>query len=89
VSDSLFDSKNSGRLESVTDRQELDDFLLDAMLKEEEFEVQHQSTVILTSEAVIKPKADHNLFEYESIPIPRRSDHTRRETQQGSHSTRG
>lgn len=28
--------------------------------------------VILTSEAVVKPKADHDLFEYETIPIPRR-----------------
>lgn len=28
--------------------------------------------MILTSEAVVKPKADHDLFEYETIPIPRR-----------------
>lgn len=71
MSDSAIDG-GAGRLASVTDRHELDDFLCDALLKETEFEVQHQSTVILTSEAVIKPKADHNLFEYETIPIPRR-----------------
>jgi hypothetical protein len=72
VSDSAVDG-GGGRLTSVTDRHELDDFLCDALLKETEFEVQHSSMVILTSQVMIKPKADHQLFEYETIPIPRRS----------------
>lgn len=72
VSDSAIDG-GAGRLQSVTDRHELDEFLCDALLKESEFEVQHSSMVILSSDVVTKPKADHNLWEYESIPIPRRS----------------
>jgi len=73
VSDAAVDG-GAGRLQSVTDRHELDEFLCDALLKESEFEVQHSSTVILTSEAVTKqrPEGDHALFEYEDIPIPRR-----------------
>lgn len=71
VSDAAVDG-GAGRLASVTDRHELDDFLCDALLKETEFEVQHSSTVILQSQAIIKPKGDHQLFEYETIPIPRR-----------------
>lgn len=71
VSDSAVDG-GAGRLASVTDRHELDQFLCDALLKETEFEVQHSSMVILSSAAIVKPKADHHLFEYETIPIPRR-----------------
>jgi large subunit GTPase 1 len=71
VSDSAVDG-GAGRLQSVTDRHELDEFLCDALLKESEFEVQHSSMVILSSDVVVKPKADHHLFEYEDIPIPRR-----------------
>ena len=73
VSDSAIDG-GAGRLQSVTDRHELDEFLCDALLKESEFEVQHSSMVILSSDVVTKPKADHNLWEYEAIPIPRRSE---------------
>jgi hypothetical protein len=72
VSDAAVDG-GAGRLQSVTDRHELDEFLCDALLKESEFEVQHSSMVILSNEVVAqRPKADHNLFEYEVIPIPRR-----------------
>lgn len=44
VSDSAIDG-GAGRLQSVTDRHELDEFLCDALLKESEFEVQHSSMV--------------------------------------------
>ena len=71
VSDSAVDG-GAGRLQSVTDRHELDEFLCDALLKESEFDVQHSSMVILSTDVIVKQKADHELFEYESIPIPRR-----------------
>jgi len=71
VADAAVDG-GAGKLQSVTDRHELDEFLCDALLKETEFEVQHSSTVILTNEAIVKPKGDFNLFEYETIQIPRR-----------------
>lgn len=44
VSDSAIDG-GAGKLQSVTDRHELDEFLCDALLKESEFEVQHSSMV--------------------------------------------
>ena len=44
MSDSAIDG-GAGKLQSVTDRHELDEFLCDALLKESEFEVQHSSMV--------------------------------------------
>lgn len=66
-----------GALQSVTDRRELDEFLVEAMLQEEQFEAEHSSMVILSTEAVAKKEYDAlkaNNFEYPEIPIPRRPE---------------
>lgn len=56
----------------MTDRHELDEFLCEALLKDEVFEVEHSSMVILSTEAVVKVKNDNWNFEYQDLEIPRR-----------------
>lgn len=67
-------------LESVTDRSTLDDFLSDALLKEQEFVAERQNFHVLNADdqgpEVVFPHAKRNpdLYDYEDIPVPRRPE---------------
>jgi hypothetical protein len=78
VSDSIdtLDNRGKGKLQSVMERNDLDDFLCNAMLEDRNFEAERGSKIMImnTAEAV---KAEENpdreeIFDYHALPIPHR-----------------
>ena len=74
VSDAA-DDKGRGKLQSVVERNDLDDFLCNALLSEQSFESERGQVIVMNLDQAVQAEEvpyDEEILDYQDLPIPRR-----------------
>ncbi len=74
VSDAA-DDKGRGKLQSVVERNDLDDFLCNALLSDQSFEAERGQVIVMNLDQAVQAEENpdrEEIYDYQDLPIPHR-----------------
>ncbi len=78
VSDAA-DDKGRGKLQSVVERNDLDDFLCNALLSDQSFEAERGQVIVMNLDQAVQAEENpdrEEIYDYQDLPIPHRCGST-------------